>query len=103
MAIGSCIDYNLCAQNIYFYIAIFLLICSHFIHYAGSQLYEIIFFKMLFILSYLVFIIHELFTKGRIHIANIIGRGLIILMVMFSIYSDVKHQKIYGTTLCNKC
>lgn len=95
MKLGSCIDYNIQNRRIYFYIAIFLLICSHFLHYAGSQLYKLIFFKILFILSYLIFIINELVSRGRIHVVDITGKGIIILIVMFSIYLDIKNQKIY--------
>lgn len=87
------IDYNIHHRSKYFYIAIFLLICSHFIHYAGPKLSHIIFFKILFILAYLVFIINELFTHGRVHIGTLVGRGIIILIVLNSILSEVKHQK----------
>ena len=84
------IDFDLKHKGLFFYIALFLLVCSHLLHYAGKNLSYIIFFKCLFVISYLAFIISDLLTLGRIHIANLIGRFLIILLVAVSIYTDIQ-------------
>jgi hypothetical protein len=85
------IDYDLKHKNMFYYIAIIFLIFSHFIHYTGqSDESYIIFFKSLFVISYLAFFVSELFTGGRIHIVNLVGRTIIIIIVLVSIYSNIK-------------
>ena len=87
------IDFNLDNSSTLFYIALILLISSHFIHYVGPDLEYFMFFKTLFILAYLVFIANDIFTKGQVHVANLVGKSIIIVMVLVSIYSDVKQLK----------
>lgn len=87
--ISGYIDFDLKHKGLIFYIAVVLLVCSHLLHYAGSQLSYVIFFKCLFIISYLAFIINDLFTIGYIHITNLVSKCFIIVLIGISIYTDI--------------
>ena len=87
------INYNLSNKNTAFYIGVLLLLCAHLIHFVSNNYKLIILFKILFILGYLSFNISELMSKGHIHIADIIMRTSIIVMIIFSIYYNYYHYQ----------
>ena len=86
------IDYDLKHRSMMFNIAMVLLVCSHLIHFTGKEKFEayIISFKILFIVSYLAFVINDLFIRGRVHIVTLVGRLSIIALVAFNVYLEIK-------------
>jgi len=99
----SYIDYNLRDSTKLYYIAMILLVASQLIHYVTPHGDERI-FKILFILAYLGFIVNDIKTQGKIHIATLIGRLSIITLVAISIYVNLElltsHKVVLGGATC---
>ena len=80
------IDYKIADRNIAFYTGAVLLLCSHLIHFTDENDKKLILlFKVMFIMGYTMFNISEYMKTGQIHIANLIMRTSIILIVVASI------------------
>jgi len=95
------IDFNFKNQNKLFYIAILVLVLSHVLHFAKPNINNAIFFKSLFIIAYILFLISEFLKDGRIHIASLSGKLVIILLVASSIYHDIKNHDYQNLDISN--
>lgn len=87
------IDFKVSDRNIAFYIGAVLLLCSHLIHFTDKNDDKLILlFKVMFIMGYTMFNISEYMKSGQIHIANLIMRTSIILIVVASIVYNDSHN-----------
>lgn len=87
------IDFKVSDRNIAFYIGAVLLLCSHLIHFTDKNDDKLILlFKVMFIMGYTMFNISEYMKTGQIHIANLIMRTSIILIVVASIVYNDSHN-----------
>ena len=73
------IDFNFKKFDILFYVAILFLVTAHIFHIAGCNEYLLI-FQILFIISYISFMIAEYRKNKKINIVTLIVRLSIILM-----------------------
>lgn len=88
MNLNKYIDFNYKKFDIVFYIAVLFLLASHTLHILDGIKYLFV-FQILFIISYLSFIVLEYREKKKVNIVNLLFRGAIIIMALTGIYKQL--------------
>lgn len=78
------IDFNMRDRSFIYYIAIILIVSSHLIHFIKSSAIIIV-LQITFIIGYLLLILNSIIKKRKIHISTLLYRGIIIIMLLFSV------------------
>ena len=82
------VDFDLKDRSLIYYAAIILIVASHAIHFITySPL--IIILQITFIVGYLLLIANSITEKGKIHIATLLYRLVIIVMLLFSVVPKI--------------
>lgn len=71
-------------HSLLYYIAIILIVSSHLMHFVKSSTIIIV-FQITFIIGYLLLILNSILKKGKVHVSTLLYRGVIIIMLLFSV------------------
>ena len=82
------IDFDLKDRSLVYYAAIILIVISHTIHFFTSSPLIIV-LQITFIIGYLLLIVNSIAKKGKIHIATLLYRVTIIIMLLFSVVPKI--------------
>ena len=82
------IDFDLKDRSLVYYAAIILIVVSHTIHFLKSST-VILMLQITFIIGYILLIVNSIEKNGKIHIATLLYRLIIIVMLLFSVVPKI--------------
>lgn len=82
------IDFDLKDRSLVYYAAIILIVVSHTIHFLKSSTI-ILMLQITFIIGYILLIVNNIEKNGKIHIATLLYRLIIIVMLLFSVVPKI--------------
>jgi hypothetical protein len=82
------IDFDLKDRSLVYYAAIILIVVSHTIHFLKSST-VILMLQITFIIGYILLIVNNIEKNGKIHIATLLYRLIIIIMLLFSVVPKI--------------
>ncbi len=82
------IDFDLKDRSLVYYAAIILIVVSHTIHFLKSST-VILMLQITFIIGYILLIVNNIEKNGKIHIATLLYRLIIIVMLLFSVVPKI--------------
>ena len=82
------IDFDLKDRSLVYYAAIILIVVSHTIHFLKSST-VILMLQVTFIIGYILLIVNNIEKNGKIHIATLLYRLIIIVMLLVSVVPKI--------------
>ena len=84
------VNFNMSDRSLVYYTAIILIVLGHLTHFIKLST-VIIILQISFIIGYSLLTLDTMLKKREIHISTLIYRGIIIIILLFSIFSQL-HQ-----------